>query len=423
VKNSRATETGNLHSFASDEEKRIRLRRMKRLPLVLLGLMLVLFLFTLHRAEPWLGWVHAFAEAGMVGALADWFAVVALFRHPMGIPIPHTAIIPKRKNEIGESMADFVAEHFLHPEVVRRKLESVNMAKNMAIWLKSPAGHDRVLELGISLMRWMLGALHEDRVRRFIKRLGSRHLARIEPAPLIGRTLDWLIQDGRHQQVLTQSLRFAIVLLHENRSAIRGNVQRESPWWMPGFVDDKIVLQMLERIETLLFEMSLDPDHPMRSDFNAWVEQWAIDLQNSSEYRRWGHELRRDLLENEDLQDYIYQLWTDFVRGFEQELDDPESAVRQQLSLFITSVAEEIEGDADMQAWVNGWLLESTVSVVDGHRYAIASLISDTVRRWDAKETSLRVELAIGRDLQFIRINGTLVGGLVGLAIHAIKLI
>jgi len=406
-----------------EQEKLLRLRRMKRLPLLLLILMVALFAVTLHRPEAWAGWLHAFAEAGMVGALADWFAVVALFRHPLGIPIPHTAIIPKRKNEIGDSLAQFVAEHFLHPEVVRGKLESVNLAKNVAVWLKSPAGHDRVLDLGISLSRWMMGALHEERVRRFISRLGSRQLAQLNLAPLIGRTLDWLVQDGRHQQVLTQSLRFAIVLLHDKRETIRGNVQQESPWWLPGFVDDKIVVQMLDRIETLLLEMSLDPDHALRSDFNHWIVQWASEMQNSPQYRRWGEQLKQDLLENEDLQEYLFRLWADFAAGFEDDLADPESGLRRQLSELLTGVAEEMEQDEDMQSWVNSWLLESSVSVVDVNRYAIASLISDTVRSWDADDTSYRVELAIGRDLQFIRINGTLVGGLVGLVIHAVRLI
>lgn len=406
-----------------EREKLLRLKRMKRLPLLLLVLMVALFAVTLHRPEGWAGWLHAFAEAGMVGALADWFAVVALFRHPLGIPIPHTAIIPQRKNEIGDSLAQFVAEHFLHPEVVRVKLQSVNLAKNVALWLRSPAGHDRVLDLGISLSRWMLGALHEDRVRRFISRLGGRQLAQLNLAPLMGRTLDWLVQDGRHQQVLTQSLRFAIVFLHDKRATIRGNVQKESPWWLPGFVDDKIVVQMLDRIETLLLEMSLDPDHPMRSDFNRWITQWADELQNSPQYQRWGEQLKQNLLENEDLQEYLFRLWADFAEGLENDLDDPESAVRRQLSELLTGLAEEMEQDEDMQSWVNGWLVDSSVSAVDLNRHAIASLISDTVRSWDADDTSYRVELAIGRDLQFIRINGTLVGGLVGLVIHAVRMI
>jgi uncharacterized membrane-anchored protein YjiN (DUF445 family) len=395
---------------------------MKRLPLLLLALMAALFFVTLDRPEAWAGWLHAFAEAGMVGAVADWFAVVALFRHPLGIPIPHTAIIPRRKDAIGENLARFVAEHFLHPDVVRAKLESVNLARNTARWSKSPRGHDRVLELGVRLVRWILGALHEERVRHFIGRLGSRQLEQLDLAPLLGRTLDWLIEDKRHQEVLTQSLRFALVMLHDNHDTIRGNVQRESPWWLPGFVDDKIVVQMLDRIETLLLEMSLDPDHPMRGDFNRWMMRWADDLQNSPEYRLWGRQLKASMLENSDLQDYLYRLWSDLADGLQNDLDDPESQVRQQLSGLLSSLAEELETDEDIQSWVNEWLLAASVSVVDENRQAISSLISDTVRSWDAGDTSARIELAIGRDLQFIRINGTLVGGLVGLAIHAIKL-
>jgi len=395
--------------------------RMKRLPLLLLALMAALFFLTLNRPEAWAGWLHAFSEAGMVGAFADWFAVVALFRHPMGIPIPHTAIIPRRKNEIGENLARFVAEHFLHPEVVRSKLESANLARKTAQWLKSPAGHERVLDFGIRLVQWVIGALHEERVRQFIGRLGSRQLAQVDLAPLLGRTLDWLVQDGRHQEVLTQSLRFSLVMLNDNRELIRGNVQSESPWWMPGFVDDKIVVQMLDRIETLLLEMSLDPDHPMRGDFNRFVAHWADELQHSPEYRRWGEQFRASMLENGDLQDYLYHLWADLVTGLESDLQNPDSQLRGQLSSLLSGLAEELDSDEEMQAWVNAWLVDSSVALVDENRQAIASLISDTVRSWDATETSERIEQAIGRDLQFIRVNGTLVGGLVGLVIHAIK--
>ena len=393
---------------------------MKRLPLLLLALMAVLFAVTLERPEAWAGWLHAFAEAGMVGAFADWFAVVALFRHPMGIPIPHTAIIPKRKDEIGENLANFVAEHFLHPDVVRVKLESANLAKNTAQWLKSPRGQERVQDLSIRLVHWVLGALHEDRVRQFIGRLGSRQLAQLNLAPLLGRTLDWLVQDGRHQEILTQSLRFALVMLHDNREVIRGNVQQESPWWMPGFVDDKIVVQMLDRIETLLLEMSLDPDHVMRGNFNRWMLRWADDLQHSPEYQRWGEQFKESMLENSGLQDYLYRLWTDLVSGLEADLENPDSQFRGQLNNLVAGLADEMDRDEEMQSWVNAWLVEAAVSVVDENRHAIASLISDTVKSWDAAETSGRIEAAIGRDLQFIRVNGTLVGGLVGLVIHAV---
>jgi uncharacterized membrane-anchored protein YjiN (DUF445 family) len=396
---------------------------MKHLPLLLLAFMAALFFLTVGRPEAWAGWLQAFSEAGMVGALADWFAVVALFRHPLGLPIPHTAIIPRRKNEIGDNLARFVAEHFLEPSVVRGKLESVNLARKTAEWLKSPSGQERVRLLGVRVAQWLLGALHEARVRKFIGRLGSRQLADLDLAPLLGKTIEWLIQDGRHQEMLTQSLRFALVTVHDNRANIREAVQEESPWWLPGFVDDRIVVQMLDRIETLLLEMSLDDDHPLRGDFDRWLQRWTDALQNTEEYRRWGQKLKNEMLANEGLQDYLFGLWADLVAGLEADLQNPESRFREELGRSAANLARELETDREMQDWANSWMVELAVATVDENRLSIASLISDTVRSWDAGETSRRIEGAIGRDLQFIRVNGTLVGGLVGLALHAVKML
>ncbi len=395
---------------------------MKRIPLLLLFLMALLFAVTLHAPAPWAGWVHAFAEAGMVGALADWFAVVALFRHPLGLPIPHTAIIPNRKNDIGESMSRFVAEHFLEPGVVRRKLQDTNLAKFVVGWLKSEKGRRSVEDLSTSVLRWALGALHEKRVRRFLSRLSRRQLANVSLAPLLGNTLSWLVRGQRHQQILTQVLRYAIELVHDNRDAIRTRVQQESPWWVPGFVDDRILKKMLERIEHQLFEMALDQEHPMRGQFNQWVEKLAHELKNNPAHRRLGDEFKQQLLANDELQDYLYGLWRELAQKIETDIEQPESVIRQHVGRWLGNLADELEDDKDMQAWVNAWLVESLTQVVGRNRSQIASLISDTVKSWDGMDTSRRVELAIGRDLQFIRINGTLVGGLVGLLIHAVKL-
>lgn len=396
---------------------------MKILPLLLLALMAVLFAVTLGRPEAWAGWVNAFAEAGMVGALADWFAVVALFRHPLGIPIPHTAIVPRRKDEIGDSLARFVAEHFLHPEVVGRRLASVNLAAKAADWLNSPTGRTRAANLLAHIGRSLVGLLGDDEVRAFSGRLAARQLERVEPAPLLGRTVEWLIEDGRHQDVLTETLRVALATLHDNRDRIRHAVQKGSPWWMPGFVDDRIVVQLLDRIETLLLELSLDPDHTLRRDFDRWAQTRANDLQHSAAYRAWGERLKTDLAGNEALRDYLASLLKDFTDGIRAEFDDRDSPLRSELERMVGSFAAELARDADMQLWVDGWLQEAAVALVEQHRDAIASLISETVRSWDARETSQRVEAAIGTDLQYIRINGTLVGGLVGLLIHAVKLV
>ena len=409
--------------ITGEADKALQLRRMKRIPLFLLLLMALLFAFTLHHPASWAPWLHAFAEAGMVGALADWFAVVALFRHPLGIPIPHTAIIPNRKNDIGESMSRFVADHFLEPDVVRKKLQNTNLAAFVVSWLKSEKGRRSIEELSATVLRWALGALHEERVRRFLSRLSSKQLANVSLAPLLGNTLEWLVRGQRHQQILTQVLRYTIVLVHDNRDAIRSRVQQESPWWVPGFVDDRILKKMLERIEHQLFEMALDPDHPLRFKFNGWMQNLAHDLKNSPEHQRLGEEFKQQLLANDELQDYLYGLWRELAENIESDVEKPESVIRQHVGQWLGGVAEELDNDPDMQAWVNAWLVDAITLVVGRNSAQIASLISDTVRSWDGEDTSRRVELAIGRDLQFIRINGTLVGGLVGLLIHAIKLV
>jgi uncharacterized membrane-anchored protein YjiN (DUF445 family) len=407
----------------TESERERRLRGMKRIPLALLFLMALLFLVTMHRPEAWAGWVHAFAEAGMVGALADWFAVVALFRHPLGIPIPHTAIIPTRKNELGEAMARFIADHFLAPAVVRRKLTSVDLSGVTLEWLRSQKGRGSVQDFGAGMLSWALEALHEERVREFLSRLSRRQLKNVSLAPLMGHTLDWLIKDDRHQHVLTQVLRYAIVVLSDNRENIREQVKQESPWWLPGFVDDRILKQMLERIENQLFQMSLDPAHPLRGQFNEWLQGLSLDLKTSPEHRRTGQRLKAQLLDNDALQDYLYGLWRELVTRLEDDLGQPDSSVRAQIGEWVDGLADELGGDPAMQGWINDWLTDTIVVLVDRNRSQIASLISDTVQSWDGGDTSRRVELAIGRDLQFIRINGTLVGGLVGVAIHATYLI
>ena len=406
----------------AETDKALQLRRMKRIPLLLLCLMILLFALTLHAPAPWAAWLHAFAEAGMVGALADWFAVVALFRHPLGLPIPHTAIIVNRKNDIGESMSRFVADHFLEPQVVRRKLQNTNLAAFVVGWIRSDKGRQGVGELVTAVLRWALGALHEKRVRRFLSRLSSRQLADVSLAPLLGNTLSWLVRGQRHQQILTQVLRYTIVLVNDNRDVIRSKVQQESPWWVPGFIDDRILTKMLERIEHQLFEMALDQEHPLRERFNQWVQSLADDLQNNPAHRRAGEEIKQQLLANDELQDYLYGLWRELARNIEADIEKPDSVIQRNIGQWLDNVADELDKDPDMQAWVNAWLVDSLTQVVGRNRSHIASLISDTVRSWDGTDTSRRVELAIGRDLQFIRINGTLVGGLVGLVIHAVKL-
>lgn len=405
---------------ASELDQQLRLQQMKRLPLLLLVLMAALYLLSLGRPD-WWPWLHAFAEAAMVGALADWFAVTALFRHPLGIPIPHTAIIARRKNEIGDSMAQFVAGNFLQAEVLSARLKTRNLAKILINWLRQPANRQQLVSSTLALGSWAMSAIGEQRVKDFAARLLERQSAQLDLAKLAGRTLEFLTRNGRHQEILTQTLRFAIVALNENKEHIRSRIQGESPWWMPGFVDDKIVNELIGRIESLLFEMALDPEHELRRSFDMQIKKLSTELRHSEEYRLLGEKIKHDFLENTSLQEYLLQLWNDLANSLKDSAADPEAKIRKRMDQLLQTIALELQNDQAMQELVNQWLNMAIVRVVSENREAVSALISDTVRAWDPATTAQRVELAIGRDLQFIRINGTIVGGLVGLLLHALN--
>ncbi len=405
---------------ASELEQHLRLQQMKRLPLLLLALMAALYVYSLGKADWWL-WLHAFSEAAMVGALADWFAVTALFRHPLGIPIPHTAIIAKRKDEIGASMASFVAENFLQAEVLSARLRNQDLAALLINWLQQSANRQQLVSNTLALGSWAMSMIGEERVRDFAHRLLQRQSAQFDLAKAAGKTLEFLTKNGRHQEILTQTLRFAIVALNDNKERIRSRVQTESPWWMPGFVDDKIVGQLLGRIESLLFEMALDQEHELRQRFDLQLEKLIVELSESEEYRQLGEKIKQDFLENTSLQDYLLQLWSELADKLKAAETDPESKIHKSLDQLLQAVVLELQSDSAMRTLVNQWLNAGIVRVVSENREAVSALISDTVRAWDPATTAQRVELAIGRDLQFIRINGTLVGGLVGISLHALN--
>ena len=403
-----------------ERRRRQRLRTMKTIPLLLLALMAAVFWFTLRVEVTWIGYLHAFAEAAMIGALADWFAVTALFRHPFGIPIPHTAIIPKRKDAIGGALGRFVAEHFLTAEAIRRRLEHTSLAALMAGWLERPEVRREMTGLMSGFAAWLAGTVASEQVRGFASRLGDRYLADVNPAPIAGRMLTFMVRDGRHQWVFTQLLRHILAMLHENRDEIRNRIAEGSPWWMPGFVDDRIVVQMFERVETLLMEMTLDTDHPMRQRFDARVNRLAEQLENDPEFRLLGERLKKEILNNPDLADYVEGLWGDLHDLLKQAAEDPDSPIRTSLDQILYGTGRELAADPAMQKQVDTWLEQALVAVVAEHRYELAALISDTVATWDGEDTARRVELEIGQDLQFIRINGTLVGGLIGVLLHGL---
>lgn len=397
-----------------------RLKRMRRIPLLLLGLMAVTFFATVSLSTAWAPWVNAFAEAAMVGALADWFAVVALFRHPMGIPIPHTAIIPRRKDEIGDSLAKFLERHFLSVEVLKPRLASYDLVGLGAKWLSDPANAQRVADL---LARWFSGFFEASRDQSLKQFLSERLLAvgsDINLTSAFGRMLELMLSNQHHHGLLNDLFRYLASALPEHRESLRERFGDDRPWWLPGAVDRKVFNEMMDRGEQRLAELAVDDEHPLRRQLEARLAQFADDLQHDPDTRARLEQWRQALGQGDHLQQYIDVLWDQFAAELVQQLGDADSHLRQALPELLLSTAQRLTEQPDTRRALNAWLTEFLSWALASNAPALTSIISDTVRSWDGKTAARRIELSVGRDLQFIRINGTLVGGLVGLILHAV---
>ena len=390
---------------------------MKLVPLALLGLMLALFALTQVFAFAGSGYVAAFAEAAIVGALADWFAVTALFRHPLGLPIPHTAIIPRRKDELAASLSEFVQTHFLQERVLRHHLRDADLARAVAGW--SIRHRDDLADIFTGLARWLVESLSDPKYRQFLQqRLLSRFDAE-DLAPMAGRLLQLMIENRHHQELFTESLRLAAAFLSENKERIRAQINRGSPWWMPGFIDDRIFDQMVERIQTQLLGMIIDPDHELRRDFDDAMARWARDLLESPETVKALSARGQKIMSDPVLQSYFGELFNAIGEALEANLEAPNSSIRAAYRRALGHLAVGALRDAEVRSRFNRWLEAGLIYIVTTQGRALTGIITATVRRWDGEETATRIELQVGKDLQYIRINGTLVGGLIGLVLHA----
>ena len=394
---------------------------MKLIPLLLLALMAAVFIWTLTRdtQTAWLGYLRAFSEAAMVGALADWFAVVALFRHPLGIPIPHTAIIPRRKDQIGEAMARFVRTHFLTTAAIRGRLRDADAARAICRWCTRHSGSlaDALARLSL----WLATAFEQPAYRDFFARNILSRLRELPAAPAAGRLLELLAVNRHHQALFSEIMRLAISFLEDHKETLRTQMQRGSPWWVPEFVDQRIYDQILERLQTQLLAMVLDSEHPLRGAFDGAFARLAEELQNQHSARaRRLEQIKAGLVEHPTVLAYGEELWSQGAAAVRRGLKENHAAFHEFFVDLIERTAEDALADAAMLATFDRWLKTGMEYLVEELGDEAGLLISDTVRRWDAQETAQRIELQIGGDLQYIRINGTLVGGLVGLAIHSV---
>lgn len=409
----------------ADEEKRRGVRRMK---ITATGLLLfVALVYVLAKwaqnsgAGAWAGYVAAAAEAGMVGALADWFAVTALFRHPLGLPIPHTAIIPNKKDQLGASLGDFVGENFLSSDVVRGRLRAVGIGSRLGTWLADPEHADRVTAELATALRGALTVLRDSDVQAVVGEAITRRADAQEIAPGIGKMLEKVVADGGHRRVVDLVCVRAHDWLVEHDESVMDAVQGGAPGWTPRFVDKKVGERVYKELLRFLAEMRDMPQHPARGAVDRFLADFAADLQSDSDTRERVERLKREVLGRGEVQDLIASAWSAVRQMIVAAAEDERSELRLRVRAALLSLGSRMATDGRLQQKVDGWVEGAAVYVVTTYRDEITSLITDTVAGWDAEHTSKKIEAHIGRDLQFIRINGTVVGALAGLAIYAVS--
>ncbi|HEY7637029.1 MAG TPA: DUF445 family protein [Gemmatimonadales bacterium] len=417
------TATPPLPQVADAETKRERLDQMKRRATGLLVLATIIFVVTrLYEARyPWLGYLRATAEAAMVGGVADWFAITALFRHPLGIPIPHTAIVPSRKDRIGRSLGNFVQNNFLSREVLGAKLQAAELSRRAAEWLREPE-HSRALALhAIGVLRGASEVVRDEDVHALLDRSVVEPLRRAPIAPALAKGLSLLTVNDRHQRLLDQVVKGLSGLVLQNQELIRRRIREESPWWVPDFVDDRVHDKVMGAIERTLLEVGANPAHPLRQQFDALLSEWIVELQESPEAMARAEAIKQQIFDNPTSKRLSASLWEELKRALERRAQAANDGAPGGFDRWLNALAEAALEDQALLDKVDGWMIEAVLSVIDQHRNEVGQLISNTVSSWDPEETSRRIELQIGRDLQFVRINGTLVGGLVGLILYVLS--
>ncbi|MFG2266863.1 DUF445 domain-containing protein [Streptomyces sp. NPDC048720] len=408
----------------ADEERRRGVRRMKLTAtglLLFVALVYVLSRLAAHQgAGPWAGYVAAAAEAGMVGALADWFAVTALFRHPLGLPIPHTAIIPTKKDQLGISLGEFVGENFLSQDVVRQRLRAVGIGSRLGAWLALPEHADRVTAELATALRGALTVMRDRDVQAVVTEAVTRRADIQEIAPGLGKMLERIVADGGHKRVVDLVVARAHDWLELHRADVMSAVEGGAPGWTPRFVDKKVGDRVYKELLRFVTEMRDMPSHPARGALDRFLTDFASDLQSDTDTRGRVERLKGDILGRAEVQDLIASAWTAVRSMVVAAAEDERSELRTRVRAALLSLGNRMASEHKVQQKVDHWVEGAAVHVVTTYRKEITSLITDTVAGWDAEHTTRKIEAHIGRDLQFIRINGTVVGSLAGLLIYVV---
>ncbi|MFI1918924.1 DUF445 domain-containing protein [Nocardia sp. NPDC020380] len=369
----------------------------------------------------WVGYVKAASEAGMVGALADWFAVTALFRHPLGLPIPHTAIIRKKKDQLGAGLGDFVRTNFLSPDAVAAKVNSAQISFRVGRWMADPAHAERIAEESATMLRAVIGVLRDEDVEQIIDHTIVKRIAEPLWGPPIGKVLHELIAENRQAPLLDLLAERAHQWALDSQETLDRIVNRDAPSWAPKFVNSLLAERIYRELVEFTWKVRTQPDHDVRLAANRFLEEFAHDLQFDDAMIKKAEKIKTELMGRQEITGMAHATWRAAKRMILESAEDPNSTLRRKVAENVQQLGERLEADPEMRDKVDGWLERGVRYLVTNYGAEVATLVSDTVARWDAEEASKKIELAAGRDLQFIRINGTVVGSLAGLVIYTIS--
>jgi uncharacterized membrane-anchored protein YjiN (DUF445 family) len=369
-----------------------------------------------------LGYVQAGAEAAMIGGVADWFAVTALFRRPLGLPIPHTALIVERKDQFAATLGQFVQENFLNADVLAERIRSARLVPRLATWLADDANAAGFAGHAADLVVMAAEALRDEDAQRVLTAELTRAVESVEVAPLAGRALRVIIAGGHHADLFNAIVSGADRYLADHYGELGELFETESPRWVPDAVYRRVFDRLYDRLRHRLAAMAADPDDEARHQFEEWIAGLPDRLETSPELRERGERFKRDVLGSAGLRDWSSSLWKQVKDTLRMQAADPESELRRQLAGALAAAGRRLGSDRSLQESLQRVVESGARALADQFHDEFAGLVTGTIQRWDAEQTSSQLELLLGRDLQFIRINGTVVGAGVGLALHAIAL-
>jgi len=410
--------TPALGVLGDEEARRSGLRRMRTLATSLLVLAAIVFALTHGRDGAW-GYVNAASEAAMVGAIADWFAVTALFRHPLRLPIPHTALIPRKKDQLAASLQDFVAENFLREDVIRDRIATAQPAERVAAWIMTPGRAHRVVDEASRVTSDLLDRVKEEDVSAVITEMIIPRMTEEPLSPAIGQLLSEVLDEGAHHGLVDLGLDELTSWLREHPERITDLIRQRAPDWSPRWATNLVADRLFREAVGWLEDIRVDPGHDARRALDQWLVELADDLQHDPDTMARAERLKERLLTQPKAAGTAVRLWDSFRRGLIDALRAEDGLLRRRIVEEIERLGERLQSDPVLAERVNRAAGDAAAYVVNHYGGEIATVISSTVERWDGDETAERIELFVGRDLQFIRINGTVVGGLAGLAIHA----